>query len=251
MKSPKPRYICWDLDETLGHFRPGRKSEFMKGLPALLEELHGRGIRHVITTASPSLYATLALRRTGTGHLFDAVFGCETVCPDNRYKRYGPVAEKLGICRHDAVERMLVVGNADRDSSADLDLVTILYPDAIKNDASVIGDVLGKLAEQRSWWYGFEVMLSGAVNLRNTGIFEGGDLAIGDIALSLGRIVENDFMHANEMILIVTGTGAHRSASIGNIEEPMEVRLREIEHEMAGSASAPSAMKISVAGPSG
>lgn len=248
MNPPKPRYICWDLDETLGHFRPGRKSEFMKGLPALLEELHGVGIRHVVTTASPSLYATLALKRTGTGHLFDAVFGCETVCPDNRYKRYGPVAEKLGISAYDAVDRMLIVGNADRDSSADLSLVTLLYPDAIKNDASVVAAVVGKLAEQRSWWYGFEVMLSGAASMRNTGIFEGGDVSIGDISLSLGRIMENDFMHENEMIVIVTGAGAQRKAQIGLIEEPFEERLREIERELGEAAPGRAAFAAATAG---
>ncbi len=238
MKTARTRYICWDLDETLGFFRPGKKSEFMKGLPSLLEELQKRGVRNLITTASPSLYATLALKRTGTGHLFDAVFGCETVCPDNRYKRYGPVADSLGIRRHDAIDRMLVVGNADRDSSADLDLVTVIYPDAIKNDASVVAAVLGRLMEHDSWWYGFEMMLNGVSAPRNNGIFEGGELHIEDVLVSVGRVGENDFMHKNEMLVLVTRAGVHRRADIACKEEPFEVREREVEAALAGAVAA-------------
>jgi hypothetical protein len=237
MKTARTRYICWDLDETLGFFRPGKKSEFMKGLPSLLEELQSKGIRHLVTTASPSLYATLALKRTGTSRLFDGIFGCETVCPDNRYKRYGPVADKLGISRHDAVERMLVVGNADRDSSADLDLVTIIYPDAIKNDASVVAAVLGKLIEHRSWWYGFEAMLNGAMPHRNTGIFEGGDSYIGDVRVSIGRVGENEFMHKNEMLILISEAGLHRRADIARVDEPVEVREHEVEMALASAGA--------------
>jgi hypothetical protein len=235
MKTARTRYICWDMDETLGFFRPGKRSEFMKGLPALLEELQNKGIRHVVTTASPSLYATLALKRTGTERLFDVVFGCETVCPDNRYKRYGPVADRLGISRHDAVERMLVIGNADRDSSADLDLVTIIYPDAIKHDATVVAAVLGKLLEHGSWWYGFEAMLNIAKPYRNNGIFEGGDMSIGDVLLSIGRVGENEFMHTAERLIMVVGASIHRRADIACIEEPFEVREREVEIALAGA----------------
>jgi hypothetical protein len=238
MKTTRHKYICWDMDETLGFFRPGKKSEFMKGLPALLEELQGKGVRHVITTASPLLYAKLALERTSAGHLFDAVFASEVVCSDNRYKRYGPVADRLGISRYDALNRLLVIGNADRDSSADLDLVTIIYPDAIKNDASVVAAVLGKLMQHESWWYGFEAMLSSAKPYRNNGIFEGGDWSIGDIQLSIGRVEENEFMHSNERLVMVVGAGEHRRASIACIDEPAEVREREVEMALASAGIA-------------
>ncbi|MFH0884316.1 MAG: HAD family hydrolase [Candidatus Micrarchaeota archaeon] len=238
MKTSRTRYICWDMDETLGFFRPGKKSEFVKGLPALLEELQGKGVRHVITTASPPLYANLALERTSAGRLFDAIFASDIVCPDNRYKRYAPVAERLGISSHDSVDSMLVIGNADRDSSADLHLVTVIHPDAINYDASVMAAVLGKLMEHRSWWYGFEAMLNLAKPYRDNGIFEGGEISIGDIRLAVGCVGENDFVHSNERLILVVGAGEHRRAKIACMDESVEARVREVEIACTSSSTA-------------
>jgi hypothetical protein len=234
MSPTRKKYVCWDLDETLGYFRPGKKSEFVRGMPALLEELQKRGIGNVITTASHPLHAALALDRTKTSHLFDAVFGSDVMC-DNGYKRYGHVADRLGISMDDAVDRMIIVGNLDNDSSTDLNLVTVIYPDAIKYDASVIGDLLGRMMQHQSWWCGYEMLLNAALPHFKSGFFEGGTMHMEDIALAIGRIGKNEQLHTNEMLVWVHGAGPQRRAEIATIDEPEDARARETEVFLAES----------------
>ncbi|MEW6036478.1 MAG: HAD family hydrolase [Candidatus Micrarchaeota archaeon] len=234
----KPRYICWDLDETLGYFRPGKKSEPLKGLKPLLERLQGEGMRHVVTTASPRIYAEAALRRTGLRGYIDAIFPDEVVVPKNVHKRYLPVAKSLGIDRYYAPDRMLVIGNdvmGGRDAPEDLPLVTILFPDAIKYHASVLGTLIVALSEHKSFWWSFETLLSKARDRRSNGIFQGGELEIDGVEFMIGHLAPNDLTFHAENLILVSGAGEERRATIATEDEPVEVRVREIEELQAAA----------------
>ncbi len=147
------RYICWDLDKTLGRFDPQEagKRGLTRGISVLLEELQGQGLRHVVTTAAASEYAEGALDEFGIRGRFDAVFDRSVIC-DNRFnKHYLPVASRLGIRQEEAAERIIVIGNSMKDAPADSDIVFIHHPSASYFDAAVIRSTLGYLGSFPSW----------------------------------------------------------------------------------------------------
>jgi hypothetical protein len=169
MGGAKPRYICWDLDETLGCFRPPEDTAgpsrrgLTRGISTLLEERMEAGCRHVVTTAAEAAYAEASLEEFGIRGFFERVFDRHTVCDTRFNKHYLPVAEALGISGTDAPDRMIVVGNLAKDAPADSDIVFLYHPNAVRYDAGVISRTLSYLELFGPWRAAHEA-LAGAAN---------------------------------------------------------------------------------------
>ena len=113
--------VCWDLDETLGYFRPHEFAwagqprpasmpppRLKPGIVALLESL--TGFTHVVTTAALREYALDVLRSHDLLRHFAAVFGRE----DGMWpKDYGVVGRHFGI--EDLARHLIIVGNDAAD----------------------------------------------------------------------------------------------------------------------------------------
>lgn len=156
------RYICWDLDKTLGRFdapEAGRRG-LTRGIDVLLDDLLAQGFRHVVTTAAASEYAEGALAEFGIRGRFEAVFDRSVICDGRFNKHYLPVASRLGIGMEEAAERMIVIGNSMKDAPADSDIVFIYHPSATDFDAAVIRSTLGYLGSFPSWSAGQEALSS-------------------------------------------------------------------------------------------
>ncbi len=212
-KPPVQKYICWDLDENLGSFRPGERNGLIKGLLPMLDRLREKGCRHVITTAAMPHYAEIVVSSTGIKDRFEAVFANGIVHPKEGNKRYSRVAERLGINKEEAPERMLVVGNHQHDIPADLDLVTLHHPQAVHFEARVFDIILSELLSSQTWIQGYDILLSRSKKLKNTH-FDGGNISINNIELYLGTITKNALTPHVERIVMVASAGSEYRAKV-------------------------------------
>lgn len=172
--------ICWDLDETLGYFRPladelvaryraaqrgplerlGHRLGLLRepapegpgpppvrareGIGEVLAELQAAGFRQVLTTASFHEYAELALERVELRGYFDAVYGRETV-----WNGHGKVyAEVLAAHGQSAREVVIVGDDFRRDHAQDHpEVVLVCQPDGLEQPAAPLLPVLRALLE--------------------------------------------------------------------------------------------------------
>jgi hypothetical protein len=168
-KSP---VICWDLDETLGHFR--RISHEMQnkipeeweepistryGIRSVLKTLGKEGYVHVVTTAGIKIYADEVVRRVGLRKHFTEVFGRESTCQGYWGKYYQCVAEKLGYSEEDMRSRAVVIGDAPGDQPMDIEGLVFIHLGG-HFDARFIRPVLDRLKTegQGNFLRGFENM---------------------------------------------------------------------------------------------
>lgn len=172
--------ICWDLDETLGYFRPlageimaefeaaqrglfGRLLHLFKpspppeevpplrlreGIEAALTRLGEAGFVQVVTTGSFELYANRGLERTGLRHHFAEVYGRERVW-EGRGKVYAKVLEDFGV----APEQVVIVGDSfERDRSSDYPgIVLICQPDGLDQPAAPLPPVIEALSSEEGF----------------------------------------------------------------------------------------------------
>jgi hypothetical protein len=223
----KRRYICWDLDETIGCLRSPEANKVMRGLPkkrgltkgirGLLERLRGQDISNVITTAAPKEYTNDVLGKYGLASHFEHVFGPDVLCSDGLDKNYLPVASALGIPAQEAGDRMLIIGNTDRDGPSDSDLVFILHPSAIEYHSSVMGTVIFAMLECESWWWGFETLLTGPNKPITTGCFEGGLHTIDDVEFIVGKLLSLPWTDKSiEHFILIAGASDDYKAELEN-----------------------------------
>ncbi len=158
--------ICWDLDETLGNFRPvadeliarmrplGRirtalgfppraPIELREGVPETLARLRDAGFVQVVTTGSLIDYAEHGLRRVGIRSFFAEVYGRDTIW-EGWGKSYATVRARFGT----PPERMLVIGDDfKKDRASDhLDTVMICDQLGLRKSASLIPPLVEALA---------------------------------------------------------------------------------------------------------
>jgi hypothetical protein len=153
----KGRVICWDLDETLGHFRPPEDKTQIKrrglthGIATLLEELNDLGCIQVLTTASEISYADASLLEFGIRHFFKDIFDRSSICDEMYNKRYIAVINRLDIPTLLAPDQMLIIGNHGKDAPLDLNTVFIHHPYAIFSHAEVLGSIIRNMVRSESW----------------------------------------------------------------------------------------------------
>ncbi len=182
------RYICWDLDETTGSFRDYSRLGLVRGMQPLLEGLRAMQVRHIITTAALRQHAEYVLGYAGLRDLYDGIFDAADICDSSFNKHYRPVARAIGIGESEAADRLLCVGNLERDAPADLDLAFLHHPSAVECDASVFLKIIARLMSLSPSWSEAHSILQGqntygiAVNA-----FEGGQQFIDGIWLGVGR----------------------------------------------------------------
>jgi beta-phosphoglucomutase-like phosphatase (HAD superfamily) len=189
--------ICWDLDETLGYFRPvaedlmarlraeqrglvvrlgerilrlvRREEEaapnpagevrLREGIREVLSSLRADGFRQVVTTGSFEAYARLGLERTGLLEFFDDVYGRERVW-DGWGKVYQPVLDAYGL---PPAEIVIVGDSFKRDRAADhQQVVLICQPEGLDEPAGPLLPLIRRLGEGGSFAQGFERLLSAA-----------------------------------------------------------------------------------------
>lgn len=203
----KPRYLGWDLDETVGLFRPGSRIRAVEGMRPLLESLQRRNCRHVITTAADERYTREGLREAGLEGSFDAVFDSSFVLRGGAGKAYGAVVRELQLPRNEAEDRMVLVGNSEMDIPTDMDLVTIIHPYAMTSGIAVLEAVLGRLLSGSSVWWGYESMLAGCADRYQNEYFDGGSLAVLGSRVFIGRVKENPLVSQAERLICIGGQG--------------------------------------------
>ncbi|HZU95086.1 MAG TPA: HAD family hydrolase [Planctomycetota bacterium] len=187
--------ICWDLDETLGFFRPVANEllanaaargdlgvsrrlealvgEFLGARPApaplrlregiadLLAAVRERGIRQVVTTGAFREYALLGLEKAGLAPLFDAVFSREALWDELAGgKRYTPVLERFAV----GADRILIIGDDfKKDRASDhMDAVMICDQDGLDHPAAMLLPVIEALTAAESVGAGFVSLLASA-----------------------------------------------------------------------------------------
>lgn len=217
MKRSK-RIVCWDLDETLGCFRPAEANRFMRHLPEkrgvvpgmkpLLEDLSSDGCVNVVTTGAPAGYAEAALDKYGLSGYFESVFDYSIVCPGNGFKRYRPVAERFGISESEIPDRIIAIGNEDRDIPKDLPVVFVYHPMSMKFDASPLRMVLEALGREGSWRRGFRSLDTIGGERIDTECFDGSRLRISDVELAAGRLLAHPVfdISLDSMVLILSAS---------------------------------------------
>ena len=178
--------ICWDLDETIGYFRPlageimreleaaqrgfwGKllhrltgpaKAEdgapalrLREGIDAALSRLGEAGFVQVVTTGSFEVYANRALERTGLRHHFAEVYGRERVW-EGRGKVYASVLGDFEV----EPDRVVIVGDSfERDRSRDHPgIVMICQPEGLDEPASGLPPLIEALATPEGFRAGFD-----------------------------------------------------------------------------------------------
>ena len=181
--------ICWDLDETIGYFRPigdeivaefqasqegilrrlwsrlvGETSprdpnpdappiRLRVGIDAALTRLGEAGFVQVVTTGSFEVYANRALDRYGLRHHFADVFGRERVW-EGRGKVYSDVLDQFQV----SPERTLIVGDSfERDRASDQPgIVMICQPEGLELSAGPLPPLIEALAEPDGFRAGFD-----------------------------------------------------------------------------------------------
>jgi len=146
--------VCWDLDETLGYFRPHEFAwagqpkpaampppRLKPGIAALLESLGE--FTHVVTTAALREYARDVLRAHDLLRHFAAVFGRE----DGMWpKDYGVVAKYFGIA--DLPRHMLIIGDDASDADCQARPIVFIYdPHGHNRPAESLRTLLGTLVQ--------------------------------------------------------------------------------------------------------
>ena len=153
----RTRYVCWDLDETLGRLRPPegtglqRKRGLTRGIGKVLEERLSSGCGNVLTTAAEASYAESSLSEYGLRGFFDHIFDRSVICDARFNKSYLNVARALGIHEDDAGDRIIVVGNLAKDGPADTDIPFLYHPSAVEYHAEVIAITLRYMHLFGSW----------------------------------------------------------------------------------------------------
>jgi haloacid dehalogenase-like hydrolase len=177
--------ICWDLDETLGYFRPlaaeimaefedaqrgflgrlfhklsakppepeGPPLRLREGIEAALTRLGEAGFVQVVTTGSFELYANRGLERCGLRHHFAEVYGRERVW-EGRGKVYAKVLEDFEA----KPEQVVIVGDSfERDRSSDFPgIVMICQPDGLEEPAATLPPVIEALSSEEGFAATFE-----------------------------------------------------------------------------------------------
>lgn len=159
-----PKIVCWDLDNTLGHFygygnqmdglpstETDRVIELRYGIKELLQEFSPEnGFKHVITTSGRADYADLALTKTGIRGHFSQIFDRKDVTlPNESGKQYFYPALDFVHPYEAYPDRMIAIGDSGGDMPTDTtDLVFILVDDYIRHDALVIREILTALLEE-------------------------------------------------------------------------------------------------------
>ncbi len=197
------RYLCWDMDETLGEFRgPGKKAA--KGMRPLIEDLGGRGCLNVITTGAEADYARQGIEAAGLGGIFARIFDRSLVWKGGPGKVYGPAAECMRIDRAEAQDRMIAIGNSEIDIPTDLDIVTIIAPFGAEGGGA-LRSILGALISPYPVWWSYEAMLSRFPRRHVNGFFEGGEARIAGEKVFAGRIKDNPYVQQAERIVCLAG----------------------------------------------
>jgi len=169
--------ICWDLDETLGYFRPiageimaeleaeergffgrllakfssrppepeGPPLRLREGIEEALVRLEEAGFVQVVTTGSFELYANRGLERCGLRKHFAEVYGRERVW-EGRGKVYAKVLEDFSV----SPERVVIVGDSfERDRSSDHPgIVMICQPEGLDETAQTLPPVIEALSSE-------------------------------------------------------------------------------------------------------
>jgi hypothetical protein len=212
------RVIGWDLDENLGCFRPPEANKVIKHLPArrgvvqgmktLLEDLSSRDCVNVVTTAAPLAYAEEALDRYGLSRHFAKIFEGTQVCPNNGFKQYKPVADYFGLSEANVLDKLMVIGNEDRDSPKDIPVVFIYNPNSMKFDASPVRFVIEAMEGHGSWWWGFHALMNSGGEKIRTDYFEGTKVSFSDVEVATGRLIEHPFydISVENMVLIMSAS---------------------------------------------
>lgn len=155
------KVVCWDLDETLGNFRRiyhkeigerpcslDPENSLQYGLVDALKYLSSTGYEHVVTTATEKPLALKALEKSGIGVYFSHVFGPEVVSSGFGGKQYLDVAKTVGFCEEQAIESMIVIGNAYGDKPVDLDgLVFVEHKQSVLTDAAITTKIFSVLQD--------------------------------------------------------------------------------------------------------
>ncbi|MEZ4454605.1 MAG: hypothetical protein R3B09_34455 [Nannocystaceae bacterium] len=118
------RVVCWDLDRTLGVFRPlgrdragprapGPEVGLRPHVREVIEALDEAGAIQVITTASTPDHAERALRRSGVRGRFRRIYTGDDLIPiyGQPTKDYALVANDFGLFGPEVGARMIVVGD--------------------------------------------------------------------------------------------------------------------------------------------
>lgn len=179
--------ICWDMDETLGWFRPigdvlvdeatrprwrrlmdgwlGRAPappppiRVREGIADVLRDLRRAGFAQAVTTGGLPDYARRALADAGLATLVDGVFARDVIW-DGWGKRYQPVLERFGV----EPERTIIVGDDwKKDRGSDHPgMVLVCQPDGWQQPASLLAPVIEGLAGGGSFSEGFERLFAAA-----------------------------------------------------------------------------------------
>ncbi len=184
------RYICWDLDETLGAFRDYSNLSRRNGMKPLLEDLRGLGIGHVVTTAACREHAEYVLAACGIRHLFERIFPYTEICDRDYNKFYLPVASSLKIPASEEADRMLVMGDMWRDAPSDSGLTFFFQTYDHSFSSAIYREVITALMNESDSWADAHSRLQA----RNTHsmefpLFVGGAQYVSGIGIGVGRIV--------------------------------------------------------------
>jgi hypothetical protein len=164
------KIMCWDMDETLGHFRPlayeilGEEvpnfldpTTLRHGIKQTLETLAQKGFVHYVTTSAPENIARNALTRTGISGSFEDVLGRDLVMGElwvrqDGYsstiggKNYSEVAQKQGLTPEQASSQMITIGDRQTDRPLDLEGVVFLEQGACYHyDSAIVEQVVDEL----------------------------------------------------------------------------------------------------------
>ncbi|MCB9753976.1 MAG: HAD family hydrolase [Myxococcales bacterium] len=120
------RLVCWDLDKTLGVFRPlgaaprpsgarppGPEQGLRPHVLEVIDALDRAGAIQVITTASTPDHAERSLRRAGARRYFRRVYTGDDLVPIYGVptKDYTRVAHDFGLFGPEVSARMIVIGD--------------------------------------------------------------------------------------------------------------------------------------------
>lgn len=153
------KYICWDLDQTLGNFLPsqaaynhrsaaaaGHERGLRPGMREFLETSVKNNVYHFITIGGENKeHAREVLEINSISSYFTAIFAGKDI--DAGFgKRYKPVLDYLGIPAEQAKSDLVVTGDLTSDQPVDLDnVVFIWHPGAFRYPASHFVNVFNML----------------------------------------------------------------------------------------------------------
>ncbi len=218
-----PHLICWDMDETLGWFRPvadvlvnelsrsrlrraietffGATTpppiQVREGIADVLRQLRERGFRQVVTTGGFREYAERSLSDAGLAGHFDGVFARDAIW-DGWGKRYQPVLDRFGA----TPDRTVIIGDDwKKDRGVDHPAILLVcQPEGWRKPASLLTPLLEGLAESGSFAAGFERLVATSTpdafgrrgRVRNVGVrlAHWGNVAKGDLTPVLSEIAE-------------------------------------------------------------